>query len=177
MAGQDKVYCVGPVGRVLYTGVILFGAAGVLTHFINLFHEPPEHISWGLHVGASLFVMGISAGISYLGFAGLLTRMEVNAVGLRSGPRWFGMELELTWDAVERWTIRLEIETTMVSDEQGNSWPSVTRREFLEVVVRARPGPVRWSVGAKFYKEIVAELRSRLPGREDVLCSVIHKKS
>jgi hypothetical protein len=175
MTTGNRVYRIGPVGRVLSIVGIVLGLGNVPVHFINLFREPPETISWGMHVGASLFVMTLGAGMAFLGFAGLRTRMEVDAVGLRCGPQGFALDLDLRWDAVQRWAIRIEIETSMMSDEWGNSWRSETRREFLEMNVFGRPDPVQWPKGGTFYKEIVAELRARLPEKEDVNCPVIRK--
>jgi hypothetical protein len=166
-----KTYRAGPLGRMIWVGLILLGAANLPIHSVGLFEKPSgEHISRGMHIGASLFVMVLSAGMVLFGVSGLRTRLEVDTTGMRRERPWTAPGLDIRWEQVESWGFSTGIKTGEMNDGWGG--PSVTtetRSERLEIALNAPPSRMFLGPRSPFFRAILEALRAHTPTKEQSL--------
>lgn len=161
-----------PLGRAVYLGVVVLGAAGMLGYFVGLLlGSPADHISLGTWAGASLFMIAVSAVWFLIGVSGLRARLDVDTLGMRRERAWFSQDMDVSWDAIAAWGVRMVV-TTHESNDGWNAQTTYTTQNYserLEIEMNRPPRRIMWGPGAPFYREIVEALRAHAPDKEGSL--------
>jgi len=168
-------YCNHPVGRAVYFLIIVLGACGGPVQLFGLFLAvtgsltfPPETISLGTYAGI-VFVMVVGyAALVLFGVRCLTARLEVDILGMRERAWWCSQGLDVTWDTITAWGVRVVVTTQECSDswEPQRTWTVENRRARLEVEVNRPPRRITLDQGVAFYREIGVALRAQVPEKE-----------
>ena len=175
-AVTTKRFRASSLRRTVYLTLSVFCAANVVVQLFGLlqhFRQPAdfEHVPWGVHVGASLFVAFGSAGFALLGISAVRARLDVDTLGMRRERAWFSQDMDVSWDAIAAWSVRVVV-TTFESNDGWNAQITYTTQncsERLEIAMNCPPRRITWGPGAPFYRAIVEALRAHAPDKEGSL--------
>ena len=169
-------YQAGPVRRTVYMGVIALWGAGILVQLVALLHnlaQPADfkHGPLGIYVGGTLFVIAGSIAIVLFGVTGLTARLDVDTLGMRRERMWFSQNMDVSWDSIAAWGIRMIVTTYETNDgwNAQQTWTTVNYGERLEIEINRPPMRIALEPGAAFYREIVNALLAHVPDKEDSL--------